>query len=352
MRELSELIPREPVNPLATPPLENIHLPGLSPCTAPTVYDVLLDNILHRSPSPKVGSRTSTPISASHLSASTKGGDAVGQPRKSPTRSPIRAVEMRTEAARSVNITIRPPSPRIDFTGTNSTISTMTTQTMSSPPPSPISPTEGAFSHSMRGVKRGLARTPPSSSTGGLPTSPSSYNALRVHSALQRSTSSVSVASIVSSDRDERPAKRRTGQTSPLGKTGLSSPPPSRETSPVIEDVKIEERDTIAPLPTRIPKKLQRPRPVSAVVSVASSLTQRVENISAPARRNAVTGSASAKKGGFDTPAGPQRSQVSIDSPVTKIPVPVKRESRRMMLTPPKFARGMLAKIGGSSPGE
>jgi len=350
------------VNPLATPPLEHDSLLPLLPLQNITshlnasIKEVIHDVSHSKNPLLRTPSRNSSPTSRrEHLNPS-KGGDAIGQPRKSPVRSITQPSELRQpEPAGSL---------RMEKLSQNSgnvgdIIVARTTTTMrnrSSPPPSPISPMDGAFPDSTRGTKRGLTRRPliHSSPNYVTPSSPSAFPTFKVHTALQRSTSIVSMASVSSIERDERPSKRRTGQSSPLMQTGLSSPPPSRRSSPAIDDVLKEERDVIVPLPTRLPSKLQRLRPLGVVQAERSNSvpTGKAAKSSMPIRT--IVPPTAAKEIKYHhsahTPPRTKTGQKESDVSATRLPVPVKRESRRMMLTPPTFAMGMLAKMTGTSP--
>lgn len=154
-----------------------------------------------------------------------KGGDAPCQPRKGRTL---------------VEVT---PEPEENLPPMRSRSSTPKRTTTQSIPPSPSSDRgEG----SVRGIKRGSGRTPVSSPqpVRGQAPPPASTPRLAETQAgrLVRSTSSASCSSSVS-ELDQRATKRRNGD-SPLAKSGLSSPPPSRDTTPA---------DDLPPAPTTFP---------------------------------------------------------------------------------------------------
>lgn len=151
-----------------------------------------------------------------------KNGDAPCQPRKGRT-----IVEVTPEPEENMS------PPRM------SSRSSTPKRTVKSAVPSPSSERPDG---SVRGIKRGSGRTPVPQATpqplrGQAPTTSQQpqlqSQQMQVQSPagrLVRSTSSASCSSSVS-ELDQRATKRRNGD-SPLSKSGLSSPPPSRDTTP------------------------------------------------------------------------------------------------------------------------
>ncbi|GFZ44538.1 hypothetical protein JCM24511_02261 [Saitozyma sp. JCM 24511] len=390
LREIAEKAnANEPVNPLATPPLEpDALLPSSSPSLLPGAVSTAVDQI---DPQSRRERSFGTPVPQN---VSPKRGDAVGQPRKTPKTIRTEAyVEVDTPEAMEIVVQPASPSPvshRVAGLGIQRASRTPATEAEVSAP------------ESMRGIKRGATRLPlPQSSQASqsTQTTPSSFGqrdssssraALAVPTpvlarrkqtslSLSRSSSTASVAS-----QNDRPTKRRSpvpALSSPLSNTGLSSPPPSRESSPA--DMPIDE-SPINPSPLlrtpRVPNKLQRkpspspaPRidrsspaagvlsspppeaaPVSSAVSVLATASKVIPQRSfLPVRRSPMRQMPSVVPVNHQ-PASPVRVPAgrSTSGPsASKIPVPDKtstpRKDRRVagVLTPPKFAMDMLGSI-------
>lgn len=140
--------------------------------------------------------RPLTPARAVQSSTSTKQGDAVGQPRKGPQGKNM-TIEVTVVADETASSSSRALKDRTDA--------------------------------SARGVKRGSTRAPVAS--GSQSVRGESPNAdLTAQPVLARSPSNASCSSS-NSEIDQRSPKRRPGE-SPLSKSGLSSPPPSRDSTP------------------------------------------------------------------------------------------------------------------------
>ena len=227
----------DPVNPLATPPMEcdDPLLPPVTECLSSEaeVADLLTSRLGQDTLAVELMPTPTEPVEPSH-----KGGDAVGQPRKAPAR-PIRGEEYNLDV----------PMPEVE-------IRVKTASPITAP-----EDTSGG-SGSMRGIKRGATRLPisTSSSSSGA-TDGSSGLRLAIPKALSRSGSNSSLASSMSAN--ERPAKRRgVPDSSPLSSrhtqsSGLSSPLSSRESSPA--DVPPPPAESRIPRsPSRIPNKLKR----------------------------------------------------------------------------------------------
>ncbi|WOO85666.1 Tyrosine-protein phosphatase CDC14 [Vanrija pseudolonga] len=130
---------------------------------------------------------------------SSKHGDAIGQPRKGPNGNGVQegADDMVT------------PGRQVKSTA---------------PSPSSADSQDG----SVRGIKRGSGRSPVPHVLRGEAAQPV-VTAVPIRTGLARSVSSASCSSTVS-ELDQRATKRRQGDA--VAKSGLSSPPPSRETTP------------------------------------------------------------------------------------------------------------------------
>ncbi|ORY26505.1 protein-tyrosine phosphatase-like protein [Naematelia encephala] len=287
LREIAS--PARSVNPLATPPAEE-------DCVLPNQLPLLY---------------SSMPSSQSGYSAATrpaqKGGDAAGQPRKSP-------VHGETYINRSTHepvVDVQPPSP------TPSLIELMEYREMIDSSSSPLV--------AARGTKRAAGRTTVSSTF----TTSSAHLDARVSSvvSLQRSPSSSSMLSSVS-DRDIRPAKRR---GIPVDRqTGLSSPPPSRESSPA--EPEVNSLTVLLPI-SSVPDLAETERQKAAIL--ASSVNPRRSFL--PIRRASPTTAKNVKP--LET------VRPTPDVRAGRRTTPHNNTSARSLLTPPRLAMQVLGTI-------
>lgn len=237
------------VNPLATPPAEiDIPLPITSPLLTATAQQRLaledLTEKLQSKTSREALSNRSIPNLHQESAILVKGGDAVGQPRKSPSggHQSVPAIA----DPEHVEVHVRPASPV--------QVSSLPVRSSSVPR------SESTATTASRGVKRAADRSsPPRSPQMPQRVSCSPASQLVVPGfTLQRSGSTASVASSSGSDVGG-PARKRpayaAGASSPHGRTGLSSPPISRETSPAAEGDISTSR---IPSMTRVANKLRR----------------------------------------------------------------------------------------------
>lgn len=236
-----------------------------------------------------------------HLLTPTKAGDAAGQPRKGLNAGDVPEdvdnEELRIAALREV----KSDAP--------------------SPPPRP--------SESVRGIKRGSGRTPVRQTD---PASPprTSENTHR----LIRSSSNASCSSSVS-ELDQRATKRRPGD-GPLPKSGLSSPPPSRDATPAADDLpsssfpfpieESEEGPNTPPPPTVALVSGQAPPTPSTTAQRPRSLIPRL-------------GSTQLKELASASPSRSQSSSSSADDPEVLNPTlnaspRSKLPTRRLLGTP------------------
>ncbi|WVQ82894.1 hypothetical protein IAT38_005030 [Cryptococcus sp. DSM 104549] len=223
---------QEGSNPLATPPME-VHaaLPANEVCATSTPVGSTHRPIARgstklrprrRSHSPT--SNVGTPIPTAH-----RGGDAVGQPRKTPGRPAPSDVEDDVEIAVEQSTV-----PRVALHESTNEPHVHAPAQESEHNPSTVSSLSGG---SMRGTKRAARGSIPGSGKAPRDSLPRVSLNVPPHGALSRSVSSASISSASESE-PERPVKRRTasGYGSPLAKSGLSSPPPSREATPATEE--------------------------------------------------------------------------------------------------------------------
>lgn len=263
------------VNPLATPPAEiDMPLPLSSPLTVTPRQRIVLEDLTE-----KLQSKTSS-NSLSSRSQTTgpnaplipKGGDAVGQPRKSMSgrhQSVTAPIDVET-----VEVLIRPASPVQQ--------SVLPVRASSIPRALQVDPAQNS---STRGVKRGAGRSPLPRQMIPERVSFSATTRLAVPpSNLHRSSSATSVASSSASGIGG-PARKRPAYdnaSSPHGRTGLSSPPISRETTPANDVAATPSR---IPSMTRVANKLRRkvtpgtethstPPPSAALTSPPSAYTE------------------------------------------------------------------------------
>lgn len=244
---------QKPRNPLATPPAE----PRTPiPLTTPLTEIIPPDNRIIDRLTSKLQSKTSGGLRSRQSSpdlcappAQLKGGDAVGQPRKGAVRF-VRGephIEIKPEP---VNIRIGAPSPVPLVAVPASQTSSSRTSTLSSP----------VTSASTRGVKRGATRLPIPIMTAERQSPPPAAPRLAVPMQnLHRSSSTSSLGSATSDA--TRPARKRPAYglpaSSPLSRTGLSSPPPSRESS---LELVLDDDMEVRPLPpSRIPVVPSKP---------------------------------------------------------------------------------------------
>ena len=236
---------REVRNPLATPPSEtDVPLPSSIPLREISrSANHLVEHLTS-----KLQAKTSGDMQSLKSSPSLRGppiprigGDAVGQPRKADAK-PVRGepyveIEIKPEPINAASST---------FTATPTPISLMTKSR-----PQVVSATP---SSSTRGTKRGATRLPIPKMDAGRER-PVNARLTTPSEPLERTGSVTSVASSVSEA--SRPARKRQAYdfpaSSPLGKTGLSSPPPSRESSPMVADNVDMETKPLPNPPSRIP---------------------------------------------------------------------------------------------------
>lgn len=200
--------------------------------------------------------------SLSRLPAQPKGGDAVGQPRKSPIRQSKSEVFIEGSTPEPVGIFVEPASPS-PVGARNVEIHSVREkpdQFTSSAPPSPGTGTT-------RGTKRTSERLEidRTSSTDLVYTS-STHRRLEVPPTAYPSSSRGGITSDLSKA-DERPAKRRVTTSSSASQTGLSSPPPSRDSSPAVEETCSEKMPSV---PTLISTKFGRQKSPEATVEIPS----------------------------------------------------------------------------------
>ncbi|WWC57596.1 uncharacterized protein I303_100128 [Kwoniella dejecticola CBS 10117] len=383
LRELAaETAPQDFVNPLATPPLESTMFPTNSPRSIGSYPKEATIQISEHKDTRRAGTLT--------IKVTEKGGDAVGQPRKTPARLRLsETLQLCSPAGNDLAVVLEPTSPPIlthpssTKDGLNEWRNTQTTPEPETPP----APTSG----SMRGTKRsaGSGRSP----IPNFKSSPPRVTLAVPAPALSRSTSTASMSSISSSDQDARPPKRRSPTGSPLARNGSSSPPPSRESSPVIPilalsdegmqvdndgEPRLEPPVTPVLKQTKLTGKLRRrvasPSPSPPVDSAPqSSSVLLCESGKAINALNEMNGSASPKiiKRSFlpvrknvpqhyldpkDTTLIPQPpstpSRKAVDEVRSSTPKRLTTTTKRSILTPPRITEmwGQLAKIGSSSP--
>ncbi|KAK4685178.1 cell division cycle 14, partial [Tremellales sp. Uapishka_1] len=383
LRELAaEAAAREPVNPLATPPIE-FDTPLPSPPLQLAETGLQLPN--RKTPS-RMRTSVGTPGLRQPVSPS-KGGDAAGQPRKSPSKPAESYVEIGTPEPETehVAIVVDPASPsptqdsfsfEDDHLQSKSIVlsSSQYEATSSSAPTSPASPS--GFG-SMRGTKRAAtSRSPMQSRTPPLDGDSSpARTTLKAPPLVHIRHSNTSSTSLAVSE-EERPAKRRPRNESALSaKSGLSSPPPSRESSPMdSEDVvtEVDALDTIlhpAPVAARLSSKLRKlasSSPAAESVPLPSSPSATLSKSSIPTRRSflPVRRAAAPMKESKPIPSALETTRLTRRSAVTSamtanVPrsavAPPERKSggRADKRTPTKFASemwGQISKIGSLSP--
>ena len=274
---------------LATPPAECDTFP--CPLSSFTLQDVL-----------------ATP------SAMSKGGDAIGQPRKTPARPrvPVQAKDARLD--------VRPPSRQT--AGKN---------------PAAHGRIAVIATESPRGTKRGIGTTPltqTSSVDQIIRTPPPTAHIPQLHRPASASTVMSSM-----SERDIRPLKRR---PAPHTTAGLTSPPPSRETSP--EEIAAERRSRI-PIRSRIYTPRDAENHQSPPKAEARSHTPVLVNRNFLPVRSRPTPLQGIKPINDNVPYRPQES--------AQKPTKETETTRRAGLTPPRFARGIydqLSRIRGTPP--
>ncbi|WWC67309.1 uncharacterized protein I206_101217 [Kwoniella pini CBS 10737] len=381
LRDLSrEAASKECANPLATPPLEITQF-----LSSPRVLQDAqsAQNIVSLEMTARLSERAGTPT----VDLSQKGGDALGQPRKA--HSGLRLSESQPTLRSSVNelaIVFEPASPPVHISSGSSEMQEES-NTQSTPEPEiPFMPSSG----SMRGTKRSAG-----ASRSAIPNFKSSSPRVTLAvpaPTLSRSSSSASVNSTSSSDQDARPPKRRSPTESPLAKIGLSSPPPSRDSSPTIPAFELGDREggmqidhdgepRLEPPATPILKqskitgKLRRrvvspsPSPPAdtsptstSVLSVESgkamnALTEMnaspkiIKRSFLPVRKNVPQQYLDPKNITL-IPQQPSTPCRKVDEVKSSTPKRLTTSNKRCMLTPPRITEmwGQLAKIGSSSP--
>ncbi|KAK8844760.1 hypothetical protein IAR55_006610 [Kwoniella newhampshirensis] len=295
LKDLAEAATKA-INPLATPPTEtNALLPSSLSPGSNSQFQVLARDAFH--------SLQAVPKTLSHSLSATggcetpvqKGGDAIGQPRKTPGRTlqcAFHNVEHEQEVAKShdLDVVMESASQASQKPGDMIFSETFGDEHPSSSTDEATSlaiTTTSSSQDSMRGIKRAAGRSPLRQSPERV-ASPSATLNVPV-SLLSRSCSSASTSSISSSDHDPRPPKRRSGSgsgSSPPAGNGLSSPPPSREGSPASERTsKDMVVDAIAPsyevtALTRLRKPMRLRRRISPTPSPDPQI---VEAITPPA---------------------------------------------------------------------
>lgn len=240
---------------------------------------------------------------------SPKSGDAVGQPRKG-----LNPVDV--------------PEDAVDDEENDDYLVSALRDVKSDAPSPPPRPSEG----SLRGIKRGSGRAPlPQALRGDEPASPPRTSESTPR--LMRSSSNASCSSSVS-ELDQRATKRRPGD-SPLPKSGLSSPPPSRDTTPAADDFTssgfpfpIEESEETPNTPPRSTVALasgQAPPTPSATAQRPTSLIPRLvstQNKDLPSRSQTSSSTSSADD------ASEILTPTPSASPRSKLP------SRRLLAAP------------------
>jgi len=277
-----------------------------------------------------------------------KAGDAVGQPRKSPVRPSYDDQYVEVDTPERVSIFVEAVSPTqsrpmtVDLTHTREQPDAFT----SSAPPSPGVQTK-------RGTKRGPARMrlPQTSSTDQVMMASSIGLNLQVPSLLRHSSSSSSMTSSASGE--GRPIKRRNEATSSLVTTGLSSPPPSRDSSiapdETVTDKSIlssrgisapDNRSRSSPQLSRIPKM----RDLSSVVGALGSKPSPARGSFLPVKRqqSPVENLTPASKG-----RSSRQADMTPRRPISSNASPRKKDisSDRMGLTPSKLAMGVSSSM-------
>ncbi|WVW81277.1 hypothetical protein I302_103268 [Kwoniella bestiolae CBS 10118] len=406
LRELAaEAAAKEPVNPLATPPTE---LTNLLPTSSHALQDAeSAQNIILQEAAVKLSERkTPTRSSTPTVKVIHKGGDAAGQPRKSPARLNLQNSQHTTSSPgkEELAVILEPASPPIITDDASMDKSDPASdpimETQSTPEPEVIVPPS---SGSMRGTKRAAGR----SSIPSFKSSPPRVTLAVPAPTLSRSSSSASMSSISSSDQDHRPPKRRSPTGSPLARNGISSPPPSRESSPVPSSSPLgsdiagkeermmvdgepdpEERPPSTPK-TRITNKLRRrvisPSSPSPPVDMPSNTPPPPSVALLPPSETAITAltgltsppKAHLPKRSFlpvrknvsqtqyldpktvtlvSTPPVPSTPSRKVEQSNIKSSTPKRltANAKRSMLTPPRITEmwSQLAKMGSSSPAE
>ncbi|OCF41021.1 hypothetical protein I317_05132 [Kwoniella heveanensis CBS 569] len=230
LRELAEeKAAPEPFNPLATPPTEiNPLLPANhSLSSSKRDHDLAAQEAIEKLEEAR--SRSTERSASSAIKPVIKGGDAVGQPRKTParpqTRSTTRESPIVIAESSAQNTPTRPVMPQTSE-------KTLRTQESAEVEITTTVPVETASGGSLRGTKRAAGR----SAMQALKASPPRVTLAVPVSSLTRCSSNASISSVSSADNDPRPSKKRSPTSSPLARTGLSSPPLSREGSPATPD--------------------------------------------------------------------------------------------------------------------
>ncbi|WVQ94156.1 hypothetical protein IAU59_001234 [Kwoniella sp. CBS 9459] len=235
LRELAEeTAAREPVNPLATPPTEINPLlpPGHPLSSSKEGQTFILHEVVHEAV--QVMDETQFRSDTPDLHPMAKGGDAVGQPRKTPARPQTRSSTRESRNAKedlpviaesSVHNTPVRQTEYETATGKNDIYQES------------ADTSANASSHSVSGGSlRGTKRTAGRSAMQAFKSSPPRVTLAVPATTLSRCSSNASISSTSSADHDPRPSKRRSPTGSPLARKGLSSPPPSREGSPATPD--------------------------------------------------------------------------------------------------------------------
>ena len=358
---IREIAAAQPVaGPLATPPMES-------------------EPVFARStPRPQGATRSSSrprPLMLSKRASSEglhKHGDAAGQPRKSPQRTSSEEISDVDVGHRSpletTRLSVPTPSPARALRS-SSDEELRTPRAPTAPPAVHLS----AETNSYRGTKRGAGRSPISFATG----SSNDIHATRIpqpahgarSSSLPRPSSMMSIDSVATSEYDDRP-KKRPAQSSPSAYShhGLSSPPPSRESSPLVqalEKVAEELSEEGWGHSKRREAKTTSSRPPPALTTPPKSAsplpdTRPTAPLTVPSKRSflPVRRVSPPKTTPSTVEAVIGKDHRVLEPTATSTPKKSKDQElpRRRGLTPPKFARDMLGftKLGSrpSTPGE
>ncbi|WWC90188.1 uncharacterized protein L201_005121 [Kwoniella dendrophila CBS 6074] len=399
LKELAaEAAAKEPVNPLATPPTE---LNTLLPPTSFPLQDIAYaQNVIMHEATIKLSEHKHSPRSSTPtIEVSHKGGDAAGQPRKTPARP--RLNQQRTPSPEREEL---PAIVESSHAASSTQASTPGSEAADSSAQITQSTPEAAVvllpnsTGSMRGTKRAAGR----SAIQSLKSSSPRVTLAVPSPTLSRCSSTASISSVSSSEQDQPPPKRRSPTGSPLARNGLSSPPPSRESSPATEET-TQERMHIdgepdcdhgppstpimkqTRLTTRLRRRVVSPSPSPPVDTPSSPIAS--PSVTATNSENAAITALS----GLTSPPKahlPKRSFLPVRKTVghnqntyldpktitlvsnpppstpsrngkdqgmkTSTPKRLTTSSKRSILTPPRITEmwGQLAKIGSSSPAE
>ncbi|WVF66542.1 hypothetical protein IAT40_001282 [Kwoniella sp. CBS 6097] len=375
LRELAEeSAAREPINPLATPPTEvNPLLPsGLLLSSSKRDQNITVHEAVEKLE--ESHSRSKARSDTPDLKPIVKGGDAFGQPRKTPARPQTRSHTRESGDVKNGLAAIvesaahdTPTRPPVRETMAEKTlISQESIETETLATQSTLSVSGG----SVRGTKRAAGR----SAMSAFKASPPRVTLSVPASSLSRCSSNASISSAGSADHDPRPSKKRSPTGSPLAKTGLSSPPLSREGSPATPEQNLQHRvispspspapaieTPSTPPPTSIPASQEAVEALSGLTT-SSPLKSPPKRSFLPVRRNVGNQNrldpksisypalaASVKSDAGHKVRSPEPAHVKLGVMST----PKKQNTlSKGLRTPPRISEmwGQLSKMGSSSP--